>query len=539
MNYVWHRSYPDGVPRKLDLRKYASIPDALGQAIKRWPESIAFEEGGETLSYRQLDQHAQHLAAWTLEHHGLQPGDRVAVMIPNGLAYPIAVLALLRAGLVVVNINPQFTARELEYQLRDSGARAIIISAPLLAVMATVLDRCDVNRIVTVPAPGQSAFSELPAAARCRSFAQALAEGATLSFKAPIISASSMAFLQYTGGTTGPCKGAILSHGNIVANLLQIDAWMGRTLQRNRECVLTALPLFHIFALTFNLLYSVMLGARNVLVANPRDLNGLALLMKSVRFTAISGVNTLYNGLLATPAFADADLGGLKLALGGGSAIQSSVARQWRERSGIPIVEGYGLSETSPALCINALPAQEFSGSVGYPLPMTRVTLRDDFNREVPIGEVGELCASGPQVMAGYWQRPDETVEAFTSDGFLRTGDIARMDDHGRFFIVDRKKDMVLVSGFNVYPTEIEAVCAEHPGVHEAACIGVPDLRSGEAVKIYVVRADPALEAEELVRHCREQLTPYKVPRHVAFVDELPKSTVGKILRRELRDAPL
>ncbi len=535
MNYVWHRSYPDGVPRKIDLRKYASIPDALSQAIKRWPDAVAFEEGDERLSFRQFDEHAHHLAAHLLQVHGLHVGDRVALMLPNGLAYPIAVLGLLRAGLVAVNINPLYTPREFEHQLRDSAARAIIISAPLLTAMKPVLERCGVTRIIAVPAPGASAFSELPSAALEPSFAQALTRGAQLSFKAPILSASTVAFLQYTGGTTGPSKGATLTHGNIVANLLQLDAWFGTTLRRNRECVLTALPLYHIFALTFNLLFNVMIGSRNVLIANPRDLPGLAAVMGRSGITTMTGVNTLFNGLLNTPAFAEIDTSSLRMVMGGGSAIQAAVARRWFERTGVHIVEGYGLSETSPGLCVNTSPATEFTGSVGLPLPMTEVTVRDDYNREVPIGEVGELCARGPQVMQGYWQRPDATAEAFTSDGYFRTGDVARMDDRGRFYIVDRKKDMVLVSGFNVYPNEIEAVCAEHPGVLEAACIGVADVRSGEAVKVYVVRADATLTTEELLRHCREQLTAYKVPRHVQFVDELPKSPVGKILRRELR----
>ena len=535
MNYVWHRSYPDGVPRKIDLRKYANIPDALSQAIRRWPDAVAFEEGDEQLSFRRFDAHAQNLAADMQHTHGLQAGDRVAVMLPNGLAYPVAILGLLRAGLVAVNINPLYTARELEHQLRDSAARAIVISAPLLTTMKPVLERCGVTRIIAVPAPGASAFSDLSASTPETSFAQALSRGARHPFKAPILSASTIAFLQYTGGTTGPSKGATLSHGNIVANLLQLDAWFGTTLARNRECVLTALPLYHIFALTFNLLFNAMIGSRNVLVANPRDLAGLAAVMGRSGITTMTGVNTLFNGLLNTPAFADVDTRNLRMVMGGGSAIQAAVARQWFQRTGIHIVEGYGLSETSPGLCVNASPATEFTGAIGLPLPMTEVTIRDDYNREVPIGEVGELCARGPQVMQGYWQRPDVTAEAFTSDGYFRTGDVARMDDRGRFYIVDRKKDMVLVSGFNVYPNEIEAACAEHPGVFEAACIGVADERSGEAVKVYVVRSDAALTAEDLILHCRQQLAAYKVPRHVQFVDELPKSPVGKILRRELR----
>lgn len=539
MQFFWHRAYPLDVPFDIDLDRYATLHGAMRQAIARRPDAIAFSEPGRELSYRQFGEEASALAAFMVAAFGLRQGERVALMLPNCTALPTSMLGLLEAGLVVVNVNPLYTERELAYQLRDSGARAVVMASVLLPKFSSVLQDVAIQHIVTVDVPlpveCKAAADALP---EHTPYEDAIARGRNLAFVPPEIVRSAIACLQYTGGTTGPSKGAILSHANLLANVQQIDAWLGNVLKPDREVFLTALPLYHALALTFNFFYCTLIGGRSVLVANPSDYPGLVTQMRDQRITSMTGVNTLFNSLLATPGFDQIDFSALRLVVGGGAAVQAAVARRWHAATGNHITEGYGLTETSPALCMNPAPSAGFTGSVGFPLPMTELTLRDDQNRDVPIGEHGELCARGPQVMRGYWQAPEANAAAFTPDGFFRTGDIARMDDRGQFYLVDRKKDMVLVSGFSVFPSEIEGVCAEHWGVREVACIGTANRETGEAVVLYVVKSDPRLSAEELIAHCRRRLTPYKVPRRVHFVATLPKSPVGKILRRKLRDQP-
>ncbi|MDD3765127.1 MAG: AMP-binding protein [Nevskiales bacterium] len=536
MNFFWHRAYPLEVPFEVDLERYSTIQELLRASIAQRPDAVAFDDGKSEMTYRQFGDDASALSAYLVAAMELRPGERVALMVPNSMAYPISALALLEAGLIVVNVNPLYTPRELEHQLSDSGAKAIIIARPLLNKMRPVLDHTGVERVIAVDVetPWEPVEAPVPCD-RCVRFDEALERGRGLAFVAPEIRPSATALLQYTGGTTGPSKGAVLTHANLVANVLQLEAWLSAVVRPDREVLLTALPLYHAYALTVNFLYGSLIGARLVLINNPKDLPGLVRRMQQHRITMMTGVNTLYNGLMNTPGFTEIDFSELRLVIGGGAATQAAVARRWAALTGTHIVEAYGMSETSPVLCMNPAPATDFNGSIGFPVPMTELTLRDEQNRDVPIGDAGELCVRGPQVMSGYWQAPEANAAAFTADGFFRTGDIARMDDRGRFFLVDRKKDMVLVSGFSVFPSEVESVCAEHWGVRESACVGVPDERSGEAVKVFVVKGDPTLTEQELIAHCRKRMTPYKVPRHVAFVDELPKSPVGKILRRLLR----
>ncbi|TJY64799.1 long-chain-fatty-acid--CoA ligase [Sinimarinibacterium sp. CAU 1509] len=536
MNFFWHRAYPLDVPYQVDLTRYSSVPELLRHAIEQRPDAIAFDDGRQQMTYRAFGEQASALSAYLVAALGLRSGERVAIMIPNDMAYPITALAVLEAGLVLVNVNPMYTPRELEHQLRDSGTTAIVIARTLLGKMGSVLQRLNIDRIIAVDVDTSWIPGSCESPGNPTSFELAIERGSGLAFVPPAIRRGSTALLQYTGGTVGPSKGAVLSHGNLTANVLQVEAWLGAQLRRDREVFLTALPLYHAYALTLNFLYGMLIGARLVLVTNPKDLPTLVQRMQQQRLTFISGVNTLFVGLMNTPGFDRIDFSDLHMTLGGGAATQPAVARRWRAQTGVCITEAYGMTEASPALCTNPIPTHEFDGSIGFPLPMTEVTLRDEYNRDVPIGEIGELCARGPQMMSGYWNAPEANALAFTSDGFFRTGDIARMDDHGRFYLVDRKKDMVLVSGFSVFPSEIEAVCAEHWGVAEAACVGVPDARTGEAVKVHVVRSDARLSAEDLIAHCRLHLTAYKVPRHVQFVEELPKSPVGKILRRMLRE---
>jgi len=536
MNFFWHRAYPLDVPYQVDLTQYSSVPELLRHAIEQRPDAIAFDDGQRQMSYRAFGEQASALSAYLVAALGLRSGERVAVMVPNDIAYPVTALAVLEAGLVLVNVNPMYTPRELEHQLRESGCAAIIIARPLLGKMDAVLKLLGIERIIAVDIDTPWIPGACEAPGNPTSFETAIERGRGLAFVPPTIRRGSTALLQYTGGTVGPSKGAVLSHGNLTANVLQTDAWFGSQLRRDREVILTALPLYHVFALGVNFLYGMLIGARLVLIANPKDLPALVQRMQREKITFVTGVNTLFAGMLNTPGINRVDFSELHMTLGGGAAIQPAVARRWRALTGVCLTEGYGMTEASPVLCTNPTPTVEFDGSVGFPLPMTELTLRDEHNRDVPIGDVGEVCARGPQMMSGYWNAPEANALAFTADGFFRTGDIARMDDRGRFYLVDRKKDMVLVSGFSVFPSEIEAICAEHWGVAEVACVGVPDPRTGEAVKVYIVRADPRLSAEELTAHCRQHLTAYKVPRHVQFVDELPKSPVGKILRRMLRD---
>ncbi len=548
----WLREYSEGVPADIDPSLYASAVDLLEQSIARFRDRIAFDCLGASLSYDELDRSTQDFASYLQNVLGFHKGDRVAVMMPNLLQYPVALFGILRAGMTVVNVNPLYTPRELEHQLRDSGARAIVVAENFCGTLEKVLKQTLLECVITtqvgdlLPFPrsllvnaGAKYLKKLvpswhiDGAVPLRA---ALARGKAQPYMRIELTHEDIAFLQYTGGTTGLSKGATLTHGNIVANLLQCRAWLSPLLREGEETVVTALPLYHVFALVANALVFMSLGGRNVLITNPRDLPGFVCELSRHRFTALTGVNTLFNGLLNTKGFANLDFSALKLSLGGGTAVQQAVAERWREVTGKPLTEAYGLTECSPGVCFNPLHKPDWNGSIGLPLPSTYVDIRDDDNRPLPQGQAGELCVQGPQVMQGYWQKPEENEKVFTSDGWLRTGDVAVMDEQGYFRIVDRKKDMILVSGFNVYPNEIEAVAALHPGVLECACIGVPDDKSGEAPKLFVVRRDPALTAEALLQFCRDKLTGYKVPRHVVFVETLPKTNVGKILRKDLRD---
>ncbi len=548
----WLQQYSEGVPADIDTSLYASAVDLLEQSIARFRDRIAFDCLGASLSYDELDRSTQDFASYLQNVLGFHKGDRVAVMMPNLLQYPVALFGILRAGMTVVNVNPLYTPRELEHQLRDSGARAIVVAENFCGTLEKVLKQTPLECVITTQLGDLLPFPRsllLNAGAKYLKklvpswhidgtvpLRAALARGKAQPYMRIELTHEDIAFLQYTGGTTGLSKGATLTHGNIVANLLQCRAWLSPLLREGEETVVTALPLYHVFALVANALVFMSLGGRNVLITNPRDLPGFVCELSRHRFTALTGVNTLFNGLLNTKGFANLDFSALKLSLGGGTAVQQAVAERWREVTGKPLTEAYGLTECSPGVCFNPLHKPDWNGTIGLPLPSTFVDIRDDDNRSLSQGQAGELCVQGPQVMQGYWQKPEENDKVFTPDGCLRTGDVAVMDEQGYFRIVDRKKDMILVSGFNVYPNEIEAVAALHPGVLECACIGVPDDKSGEAPKLFVVRRDPALTAEALLQFCRENLTGYKVPRHVTFVESLPKTNVGKILRKDLRD---
>ena len=551
MDKVWLKNYPEGVPAEAEVDAYASIVALFEESVGRFADRPAYSNFGVTITYRELDERSRAFAAY-LQGLGLDPGDRVSIMMPNLLSNPIAIFGVLLAGLTVVNTNPLYTARELEHQLNDSGARAIVIVENFASVLAGVLARTRVEHVVLVRMGDGLGFPksalinfvvrrvkkmvpafDLPGAVP---FPRALDAGRAMTLRPARTGRDDVAFLQYTGGTTGVAKGATLSHGNVVSNLQQTSSWIGAEFEPGGEVFVTALPLYHIFSLVANCLTGMKYGALNVLITNPRDLPAFVKTIAKLRFTVITGVNTLYNGLLNTPGFESVDFSRLKLTVGGGMAMQRAVAERWREVTGVPVVEAYGLTETSPAAVANRLDEKEFTGSIGLPLPSTEVSIRDDDGNEVGFDTPGELCVRGPQVMQGYWERPDETAEVISGDGWLRTGDMATVDGEGYLRIVDRKKDMIIVSGFNVYPNEIEDVVAMHPGVLEVGAVGVPDERSGEAPKIVVVKKDPGLTSEALLEHCREQLTGYKVPRHVEFRDELPKTNVGKVLRRELRD---
>ncbi len=549
---VWFQEYPPQVNRVIDPDAYASVVDLLEQTFRDHRMNVAFECMGIPLTYDDLDRLTQDFASYLQNVLGFQKGDRIALMMPNLLQYPVALFGVLRAGMTVVNINPLYTPRELQYQLKDSGARAIVILENFCATLQQVLPETPLDCIITTqigdlaPFPKSLLINSTVKYLRklvpkwdipgCVPLRAALARGKAQPYMRLELGHTDIAFLQYTGGTTGPSKGATLTHGNIVANLEQMSAWMQPFLKENEHhLIITALPLYHIFALILNGLLFIKLGARNMLITNPRDLPALVAEMKKHRFTAFSGVNTLFNGLMNTPGFEDLDFSHLQLVGGGGTAVQQAVAQRWQAITGKPLTEGYGLTECSPAVSFTPLDKPEWNGSIGVPLPSTLVSLRDDDNQEVAPGTAGELCVKGPQVMQGYWQKPEENDAVFTADGWLKTGDIATMDERGYLRIVDRKKDMILVSGFNVYPNEIEAIVALLPGVLECACVGVPDNKTGEAVKVFAVKKDPALTAAAVITHCRKNLTAYKVPKHVEFITELPKTNVGKILRKELR----
>jgi len=548
---IWLSQYQENVPHEIDLNEFTSLRDIIEKSCAKYHEAKAFTNFGKSLTYKELEEKSRHFGAY-LQSIGLKKGDRVALMMPNLLQYPIACFGALRAGMTVVNVNPLYTPRELEHQLKDSGASAILILENFAHVLEEVIHETQVKQVITtqigdaIPGLKGGIMSfvvkrikkmvpsfNLP---KADNFKAALAKGATSSFTPAELTHDDIAFLQYTGGTTGVSKGAVLSHGNMVANLQQASAWISPVTEAGDEAIITALPLYHIFSLTANCLVFMKLGAENILITNPRDFDGFVKTLKETRFTAITGVNTLFNALLHTPGFAEVDFSPLRLTLGGGMAVQRAVAEKWKEVTGIALLEAYGLTETSPAASMNPMHNNDFNGSIGLPISSTEFSIRNDDGEELAIGEVGEICIRGPQVMQGYWQRPEETEKTFFPDGWLRTGDIGRCDNQGFFYIEDRKKDMILTSGFNVYPNEVESVAVTHPNIVEAAAVGVPHPRSGEVVKLFVVSNDPNLTEEQVIEHCREDLTAYKVPKHIEFRDELPKSNVGKILRRHLRD---
>ncbi|VEB39734.1 Long-chain-fatty-acid--CoA ligase [Chromobacterium violaceum] len=542
--------HPD-TPDRIDALPDASLGQMLAQTVARYPDHTAFHNMGLDLSYRELDRQSARLADYLTRGLGLRAGERVALMMPNLLQYPVALYAVLRAGLVAVNVNPLYTARELHHQLADSQARAIVVLENFAQVVEQARADTSLQHVVVtavgdmLPAPKRWLVNaavryvkklvpsyRLPGAI---SFRKALAAGDAARWRDARLAPDALAILQYTGGTTGLAKGAMLSHRNLLANVEQARLVLGEALIEGRAVVATPLPLYHVFALTVNCLLITRLGGNSLLITNPRDLDGLVAELARHPVNAFTGVNTLFNALVHHAGFAKLDFSRWKVAIGGGAAVQQAVAEAWQRTTGLVLLEGYGLTEASPLVSVNALAAERYTGTVGMPVPGTEVELRDDAGRPAADGEPGEVCVRGPQVMAGYWQRPEETAKVFHADGFFATGDIGIRTADGLLKLVDRKKDMVLVSGFNVYPNEVEDVVAQHPGVREVACIGVPDERSGEAVKIVVVRKDPSLQADELLRHCRDNMTAYKVPRHIEFRDELPKSNVGKILRRELR----
>lgn len=555
MDALWLQHYPQGVPAEVDIRRYASLKDMLEQSCGRFSQRPAFTNMGVTLSYGELDRLSRNFAAYLQQLPGLARGERVAIMLPNLLQYPVALFGALRAGLVVVNVNPLYTARELQHQLADSGATAIVVLENFAHTLQQVVAATAVRHIVTTQVG--DLFPPLKAclvnfvvkrikrmvphwtltdAVRLNA---ALKLGARHALAEVALTHDDIAFLQYTGGTTGVAKGAILTHGNMVANVEQTSAWIGSTLKEGEETVITPLPLYHIFSLTANLLTFVKWGANDVLITNPRDMPAFIKELRNTRFSAITGVNTLFNMLLNAPGFEQvkqANAGALKLAVAGGTALQRSVAERWQQAMGVPLIEGYGLTEASPIVCANPLDATEFSGAIGLPIPSTRVEIRDAAGGELPLGESGELCVKGPQVMRGYWNMADETARVLDPDGWLHTGDICAMDARGMIRFVDRKKDMIVVSAFKVWPTEVEDVIMLHPGVGEVCAVGVPDEKSGEAVKVYLVKKDPALTAEAVIAHCKANLAGYKVPKQVEFRATLPKSPIGKILRRKLKE---
>jgi long-chain acyl-CoA synthetase len=554
MHKPWLVQYPAGVPAEIDVGAFASLKDVLTSCCGRFADLPAYNSMGTVLSFRQLDEASRAFAAYLQKVAGLKRGDRVALMMPNLLQYPVALFGVLRAGMVVVNVNPLYTARELEHQLKDSGATAIVVVENFAHTLAQVIGSTPLRTVVTTQVgdllpPLKRLLTNavvkhvkkmvppwrLPGSVDFRS---ALAAGRRQPPDEVSLAREDLAFLQYTGGTTGVAKGTMLTHGNMVANVLQVAAWVLPNLKDGEETVVIPLPLYHVFALTGCLSFFTK-GAQTVLVANPRDMPAFLQTLRQVPFSAIIGVNTLFRALLDAPGFAEVDLSRLKLAVAGGMAVQHVVAHRWKERTGVPLVEGYGLTETAPVAIANPVTIQEWSGQIGVPLPSTDVGILDDAGQPVELGQVGEICLRGPQVMKGYWNRPAETAEVFTADGWLRTGDMGIMDERGGIRLTDRKKDMIVVSGFKVFPNEVEDVLTMHPGVLEAGAIGVPDERAGEAVKVVVVRQDPNLTEAELLAHCKQHLTGYKMPRIIEFRTEpLPKSTIGKILRRELRNAP-
>jgi len=551
MDKIWLKSYPEGVPAEIDNTQYRSVIHLLEESFRKYADRNAFVCMDKFLTYGELDQLSAKMGAW-LQSKGLQAGARVAIMMPNVLQYPVAMAAVLRAGYTVVNVNPLYTPRELQHQLVDSGAEAIVVLENFATTVQQVVAQTPVKHVI-VATMGDllggfkgalvnfvvrkvkkmvPAYS-LPGAV---SFKKVLAEGAGMTLQPAKLGHDDIAFLQYTGGTTGVSKGAILLHRNVISNVLQNEAWLQMKGGGEQMVFVSALPLYHIYSLTISAFMSMRTGGLSLLIPNPRDIPGFVKELAKYKVTVLPAVNTLYNALLNNPDFAKLDFSTYKLCNGGGMAVQKSVAERWLKVTGTPIIEGYGLSETSPVATANRIDIKEFTGTIGLPIPSTEVAILDDDGKPLPLGSTGEIAIRGPQVMAGYWNRPEETAKSMTADGFFKTGDVGIMDENGFTRIVDRKKDMIIVSGFNVYPNEVEGVVAAHPGVLEVACIGVPDKNSGEAVKLFIVRKDPNLTAEQVLDFCKHELTAYKKPKYIEFRDELPKTNVGKILRRQLRD---
>jgi long-chain acyl-CoA synthetase len=556
MEKIWLKNYSQGVPAEVNVGEFRSVKEILEKSCARFAGLPAFSNMGTSIDYATLDRLTRQFGAFLQKDLGLKKGDRVAIMMPNLLQYPVALFGTLRAGMIVVNVNPLYTPRELKHQLRDSGASVIVVLENFASVLQQILPETPIKTVLTTQIgdmqPGIKRLLVNFVVKRVKKmvpdwnipgaldFRQALDRGAGQELEDVPLGHDDVAFLQYTGGTTGVAKGAVLAHGNIIANLLQVSAWIGGKLRAGEETVVTPLPLYHIFSLTVNCLTFMKWGANNVLITNPRDIPGFIKELKGLKFSVITGVNTLYNALLHNPDMGGVDTSHLKIAVGGGMAVQRAVAEKWREVTGVTLIEGYGLTETSPVVCVNPLDAREFSGKIGLPVPSTEVRVVDDEGRELGVGQVGELCVRGPQVMQGYWNMPEETAKVLDAGGWFRTGDMAEIDEGGFVRITDRKKDMVVVSGFNVYPNEVEDVVAMHPGVLECAVIGIPDEHSGEAVKLIVVKKDPEVTEKQLIEHCRKHLTNYKVPKKVEFRTEpLPKTNVGKVLRRLLRDEAL
>ena len=552
MDKIWLKSYPPGMPETIDVDAYRSVSEVFEQAAKKYSDSPAFTNLGTTLSYADMDRLTSQMASYLQQLPNMRKGDRVAVMMPNVLQNPVAIFGILRAGFTVVNTNPLYTPRELKHQLSDSGTKVIIVMENFCHTLTEVIDETAIQHVITTQLGDLLKFPKslivnlvikyvkkmVPpfSVSNSVNFKTALNQGARKPHEPVDIDHEDIAFLQYTGGTTGVAKGAMLTNRNMIANMQQASAWIKDSVEENKETVITALPLYHIFSLTANCLTFMKVGAQNYLITNPRDMPNFVKELQNVSFTAITGVNTLFNGLLNTPGFDQVDFSRLKLTLGGGMAVQQPVAERWNKVTGVPVIEAYGLTETCPAVCINPLNLKEFNGSIGLPIPSTEVSIQDENGKILPQGETGELCVRGPQVMKGYWNQEDETRKVINSDGWLKTGDAAIMDSKGFFKVVDRLKDMILVSGFNVFPNEVETVIVEHEGVLEVGVIGVPDEAAGEIVKAVIVKKDQSLKEEEVIAHCRKSLAGYKVPRIVEFRTELPKTNVGKILRREVRD---
>jgi long-chain acyl-CoA synthetase len=551
---IWHKSYPKGVSHEIDPATFNSLPELLVNRFERFRDRTAYINMGSELTYEDLNYLSTDFASFLQNHAGLKKGDRIAIQMPNVLQYPIALYGAIRAGLIVVNTNPLYTAREMKHQFKDAGVKAIVILENCAHLLEEVLPDTEIETVVVTGVGDLLGFPKswlvngvvrhvkkmvpkynLPTAI---DFWQALDLGAERSFRKVECEPNDVAFLQYTGGTTGVSKGAMLTHRNVIANMLQVMEWIKLNLKEGEETVVLALPLYHIFSLSVNALGFLHFGAANLMITNPRDMTGFIKTLRKTRFTVFTGINTLFNALMNHPDFKKIDFSNLKISVAGGMALQKAVAIKWREKTKSRIVEGYGLTETSPVLTCNPIDGTDKVGTIGLPLPSTQIILADDAGQEVKMGESGEIWAKGPQIMKGYWNRDDETEKVMSKDGWLKTGDVGQMDEQGFFKIVDRKKDMILVSGFNVYPNEIEDVIAHHPKVLEVAAIGVSDAKSSEVVKVFIVARDPSLTEREVLDHCHKELTGYKIPKYVEFRTELPKSNVGKILRRALRDQP-